>query len=86
MQFKVNDKVKVMRRSTYNEIYWNPLMDKSIGKTYKVLDVSPTGNLYLETKLFDVLQDRPRNFFYPQAAVKLVTKNQQLLFEFMNKD
>jgi len=83
MQFKVGDKVKVMRCSTYNEVYWNPLMDKSIGKIYKVLKISYLGNLRLETKLFDVNQDRPRNFFYPQAAVKLVTKNQQLMFPFM---
>lgn len=79
MKFKVGDKVKVIRRSKRGEIYWNPLMNKAIGKAYTVLEISHLGNLRLDTKL-----DTSYNYLYPPLSVeKAVIKNQQLLFSFM---
>lgn len=82
MEYKVGDKVKVMRRSIVGkEIYWNPLMDKALGKVYIVLEVSRTGNLRLSTEL-----DTDYNYFYPPKGVeKVIIKNEQLLFDFMQQ-
>lgn len=79
MNFKVGDKVKVIRRSIPGEIFWNPLMNKAIGKIYTVLGISNLGNLRLDTEL-----DTRYNYLYPPLSVeKVVIKNQQLLFSFM---
>ena len=78
-KLKVGDRVKVMRRSIGGEIYWNPLMNGAIGKVYTVLEISYSGNLRLNTK-----DDTTYNYLYPPKSVeKVVIKNQQLLFEFM---
>lgn len=78
-KFEVGDKVKVMRKSTRDEIRWNPLMNRAIGKTYTVLEISYRGDLKLDSKL-----DTCYNYNYPPLGVDKVTpKNQQLLFEFM---
>ncbi len=82
MGFKVGDKVRVIRKSIAGEIFWNSLMNKAIGKTYTVLEISHRGNLRLDTEL-----DTSYNYLYPPLGVdKISTKNQQLLFDFMNKD
>ena len=78
MQFKVGDKVKVIRRSISGEVYWNTYMDKAIGKTYTVLGISRNGNLRLNTE-----SDTHHNFLYPPEGVSKKIKNQQLLFKFM---
>lgn len=81
MKLKVGDNVKVMRRSSPDEIHWNLLMDKTIGKVYTVLAIHYRGMLRLNTKL-----DIGYNFLYPPKGLKKVTiKNQQLLFDFMEK-
>ena len=77
--FKVGDKVKVMRRSIEGEIYWNPLMNKAIGKVYTILEFSYLGDVRLNTKL-----DTHYNFLYPPKGIsKVKIKGQQLLFNFM---
>lgn len=79
MRFKVGDRVKVIRRSISGEIFWNHLMNKAIGKTYMILEISHSGNLRLNTEL-----DTHHNYLYPPLGVdKITIKNQQLLFEFM---
>lgn len=79
MNFKVGDKVEVIRKSIRGEIYWNPLMNKAIGKTYTVLEISCRGNLRLDTKL-----DTGYNYLCPPLSVrKKAIKNEQLVFSFM---
>ena len=81
MQFKVGDKVKVTRRSIGGEVSWNFLMNKAIGKIYTVLDISHNGNLRLNTK-----DDTTYNYLYPPKSVeKVAIKNEQLLFDFMER-
>lgn len=74
MKFKIGDKVKVIRRSKPGEVHWAYAMNKSIGKTRRVLKVLGNGNLLLDD-----------GYFYPKEGVqKLNVKNQQLLFNFMS--
>lgn len=84
MKFKVGDKVKVVRKSIRGqgqEVYWNHFMDKAIGKVYTVLEISGGGNLRLNTE-----SDTFYNYLYPPKGVeKVIIKNQQLLFSFMNE-
>jgi len=82
MSFKVGDKVKVIRRSKHDcgEIFWNPLMNKAIGKVYTILEITHVGNLRLSSKL-----DTTYDWLYPPKGVeKVITKNRQLLFNFMD--
>ena len=79
MKFKIGDKVKVVRRSIVDEVYWNCHMNKAIGKVYTVLEISHRGNVRLNTK-----SDTGWNYLYPLKGVeKVIIKNQQLLFSFM---
>ena len=77
--FRVGDKVKVTRRSKIGEVYWNLRKNKAIGKVYTILEISHMGNLRLNTE-----SDTGWNYLYPPKGVeKIIIKNQQLLFEFM---
>ena len=78
--FKVGDKVKVMRRSTSDEVYWGYPMDKSIGKVYTILCITSSKNLLLNTNIDSNLR---YDFYFPPKGVKAYRKNQQLLFSFM---
>lgn len=80
MQFKVDDNVKVMRRSIQGEVYWSFAMNKAIGKVYVILEVTQTGNLLLNTRA-DL---GGFAYYFPVGSVeKVITKNQQLIFSFM---
>ena len=71
--FKVGDKVRVMRRSLPGEVYWAFVMDRSIGKIFRVIEVSRGGNLLLDD-----------GYYYPVGGViKVNVKNAQLVFDFM---
>jgi len=76
MIFKVGDKVKVVRRSIEGkEIYWNPLMDKAIGKVYTVLEITGRGNLRLSTEL-----DTQYDYLYPPKGVeKVIPKKRTII-------
>ena len=78
-KFKVGDKVKVIRRSIQDEVYWASSMDKTIGGTYIVLGISKRGNLLLDTSTVIGY-----DYHYPNKGVcKITTKGEQLLFDFM---
>ncbi len=82
MKFKIGDKVKVLRKSVPGEIYWNPRMDKAIGKVYRVLQIKKRFQ-YVIVRL-QTESDTKYNFLYPSKGLeKVIRKNQQLLFDFM---
>lgn len=74
---KKGDKVLITRKYTQVTFYWNPKMDKCIGKIYTVSHVD-----YRRNRIF--IRCRPYHWaFLPESCKKYVEVGKQLEFNFM---
>lgn len=78
MSFKIGDKVKVVKKFTQtNPIYWDSLMDNSVGKVFTVVENGVGGGLYVNE-----IVELDNGWLYPIESLQLANKG-QLLFSFM---
>ena len=78
--FKVGDRVKVLRKTdkVFGVLCWTRIMDKTVGKTYKIIYKCGEGVWVLDTGLDTYM----RGSAYPEWVLQKV--DQQLTFDFMN--
>ena len=81
MNFKVGDKVKVVKRAENKLLSWVYSMNQTIGNTYIIMSIGSYGNV---KGTYKIQTETGIWYYLPESLKKVSVKGEQLLFSFMN--